>query len=78
VHGRSEGVDGLSHAQVRALRRCTPLSSAEFKAHRQVRPSDGETGPVAPASRLGRSEAGVKGRGGPGVRLRGKPNRVDG
>lgn len=75
ARGRPDGVDGLSHAQVRALRRCTPLTSAEFKAHRQVRASYDEPRPMELASRAGVS---AKGRTGLGVRLRGEANRVDG
>jgi hypothetical protein len=30
------GVEALSRAQARALRRCAPLSSAEFVSRRQV------------------------------------------
>lgn len=41
VAGRARGApddDGgvLSHAQMRALRRCAPLTGAEFKEHRQL------------------------------------------
>jgi len=41
VTGRARGApddDGgvLSHAQMRALRRCAPLTRAEFKEHRQL------------------------------------------
>jgi len=41
VAGRARGApddDGgvLSHAQMRALRRCAPLTRAEFKEHRQL------------------------------------------
>jgi hypothetical protein len=75
LRGRPEGVEGLSHAQVRALRRCTPLTSAEFKAHRDVLASDPKPRHVELASRVG---LGVKGRIGPGARLRDEGNRVDG
>ena len=75
VPGGPDGVDGLSHAQARALRRCTPLTSAEFKAHREVRASYDEPRHFEFASRVG---VGVKERVGRGVRLRGEANRVDG
>ena len=58
------GVDGLSHAQVHALRRCTPLTSAEFKAHREARASYDQPTHFHLALR--------------GVRLREEANRVNG
>lgn len=75
VRGGRNGVDGLSQAQARALRRCTPLTSAEFKAHREARASYDEPKHFELASRVGVS---VKERVGRGVRLRGDANRVDG
>jgi hypothetical protein len=37
ARGEPDAADGLSHAQARALRRCTPLTNAGFKPHPQVR-----------------------------------------
>lgn len=36
ARGALDDGGALSHAQMRALRRCAPLTSAEFKAHRQL------------------------------------------
>jgi hypothetical protein len=36
VVAEADGDDALTHAQTRALRRCAPLNTAEFKAQRLV------------------------------------------
>ena len=36
VFAEPDGDDALTHAQARALRRCAPLNTAEFKAQRLV------------------------------------------
>jgi len=75
--GRSRA-DGLSAAQAHALLRCAPLTSAEFKAQRQLRAAYGGPKHFDIASRLGLLGGAIKSRGRRGVgRPRGEANRAD-
>lgn len=78
VRGQPDGADGLSHAQARARRRCTPLTSAEFSARGQIRGVYGAAPDVDLASRHG-LPAGSGGQRRLGIAwLRGGGNRADG
>jgi len=78
VSGVPDRADGLSHAQARALLRCTPLTSADFGAERH--PGARFGGPKRPElpSRLDDSVGAMKRRSHLGIgRLREEGNRVD-
>jgi hypothetical protein len=62
VGGARSRADGLSEAQAHALLRCAPLTSAEFKAQRQLRAAYGGPKHFDIASRLGFLGGAIKSR----------------
>lgn len=76
VQGGPDGADWLSHAQARALLRCTPLTRTECSAHRGVPAPAGAPKNMEILSRLGRSAGSVNRRF--GLALGWRQEHVDG
>jgi hypothetical protein len=78
VRGTADGAIGLSHAQARALRRCTPLTADDFKTYRHARGASDESARAESRSRPGlpssRASQIAMGSGRP----EGEADRVDG